>query len=154
MARASEEAIINRMATEFASIDGIKNAFGFADNPDNLVNSQLPAVVFFPATFQSELKGHHNLNRNEFEFVAIVFVAARQDRGGTLKFLENAALPFLGKVRRHFQQEAVIRRMFNTGQMTSVNTFNGTYGVGGQLLTYNGVEYIGCIFRWTLVELV
>ena len=154
MSRASEQGIINQMATEFAAIDGIKNAFGFADNPDTLTNSQLPAVLFFPASFESQLRAHHNRNRNIFEIVAVVFVAPRQDRGGNLKFLENAAMPFLGKVRTRFQTDAVIQRLLQTGNMTSVNTFTGTYGVGGQLLTHNGVEYIGCIFRWNLVEIV
>lgn len=153
MARATEESIINRMATEFGTIDGIKNAYGFADNPDGLTNSQLPAVILFPASFESELKAHHNRHRNQFNFVALLFVAPRTDRGGSLKFLENEALPYMGKVRSHFQQEAVIQRMFNTGNMTNVTTFTGTYGAGGQLLTYNGIEYIGCIFRWTFVEI-
>ena len=154
MSRASEQGIINQMATEFAAIDGIKNAFGFADNPDTLTNSQLPAVLFFPASFESSLRAHHNRNRNIFEFVAVLFVTPRQDRGGHLKFLENAAMPFLGKVRTRFQTEAVIQRLLQTGNMTSVNTFTGTYGVGGQLLTFNGIEHIGCIFRWNLVEIV
>jgi len=154
MARTTEENLINRMATEFASISGIKNAYGFANNPDTLNNSQLPAVVFFPASFDAEIKANYNRHRNEFEFVAVLFVAPRQDRGGSLKFLENAALPFLGKVRSHFQTAAVITRLFQIGNMTIVTSFTGTYGAGGQLLTYNGVEYIGCIFRWTLVEIV
>lgn len=151
--RATEQSIINRMATEFASIDGIKNAFGFADNPDTLTNSQLPAVVFFPASFTSELKAHHNLHRNEFKFVAVLFVAPRQDHGGSLKFLENEALPFMAKVRSHFQQDAVITRLFGTGNMTSVTSFTGTYGAGGQLLTFGGIEYLGSIFEWVLIEI-
>jgi hypothetical protein len=152
--RANEAAIINRMATEFASISGIKNAFPFAENPDTLTNSQLPAVVFFPAQFTSGLAAHHNRHRNEFEFVAVVFVAPRTDLGGRLKYLENKAMPYMGKVREHFQKEATIQALLRTGGMTNVTLFTGTYGVGGNLLTHNGIEYIGCIFRWTLVEII
>ena len=154
MARASEQAIINELATQFESISGIKNAFPFASNPDTLTNSQLPAVIFFPAQFESRLAAHHNRHRNEFEVVAVLFVATRQDRGGRLKYLENEAIPFLGKVREHFQQASVVESLLQTGGMTNVTLFTGTYGVGGNLLTHNDIPYIGVIFRWTLVELI
>jgi hypothetical protein len=153
MARADETRIINRLATEFAAVDGIRNAYGFADNPDSLNRTQLPAVVFIPARFVSGPKAHPKLFKNEFEIVAVVLVAERESMGGRLKYLENAALPFLGKVRKHFQNSAVVDRLFRTGNFTNVMQFEGTYGAGGNLLTYNGIEYIGCIFTWNLVEI-
>jgi hypothetical protein len=151
MATIKEQTLINQLATEFDSIDGIETTFGFAQNPDVLSNAQLPAVVFVPVGFDSTPKAHHNVHQNEIEIAAVLFVAPRESQGGRLKFLENDAMPFLFKVRNQFQQSAVITRLLALG-LTQSNIISGRYGVGGTLLSYAGVEYIGCIFRWTFVE--
>ena len=140
------------MASEFRSIEGVNVAFNFAENPDTLNKAQLPAALFFPAQFQSQQKAHHNIHRNIIEIAAILFISTRQDRGGRLKFLENAALPFSYKVRKHFQQDSVIKTLLALG-LTQATIVSGNYGAGGPLLTHNGVEYIGLIFRWTFIEM-
>lgn len=152
MATVKEQVIINTLADEFRNVSGIKNAFDFAENPDTLNNSQLPAVMFFPAQFTSQQKAHHNVHRNEFEIAAILFVATRMDKGGRLKFLENDAMPFMYKTRQHFQSASVITRLLALG-LTQATISSGLYGAGGPLLTHNGVEYIGIVFRWTFIEI-
>lgn len=152
MATVKEQTIINILADEFRNVSGIKNAYDFAENPDTLSNSQLPAVLFFPAQFITQQKAHHNVYQNEFEVAGILFVATRLDMGGRLKYLENAAMPFMYKVRQHFQTASVITRLLALG-LTQATIASGIYGAGGPLLTHNGVEYIGIIFRWTFIEI-
>lgn len=151
MATIKEQTLINQLATEFESIDGITTTFGFAQNPDVLSNAQLPAVVFVPVGFDSSHRIHHNVHHNEIEVAGILFVSPREAQGGRLKFLENEAMPFLFKVRSQFQQAAVITRLLNLG-LTQANLLSGRYGAGGPLLTYAGIEYIGIIFRWNFIE--
>lgn len=148
----TEQRLINRLSEDFLTIDGIARAYSFANNPDTLSESQLPAVLFVPTAFTSEAKAHFNFSKNEIEVTAIVFVAPRQSAGGRLKYLENRAIPLLGKIRTKFQTESVIRALLALG-LVNATTFTGTYGAGGPLLTHNGIEYIGCIIRWTFVEI-
>lgn len=152
MARIREQALINQLADEFRSIAGIENAFDFATNPDNLTDAMLPAVAFVPTTFNASLMGHHGVHRNEIEIVAVLFVATRQSSGGKLKYIENRAMPFMSKVRDKFQDDNVTQRLLALGNLTRATEFTGAYGAGGTLLTFNGIEYIGCIFRWTFIE--
>lgn len=151
MASVTEQAIISRLATEFESIAGIKTTYGFAQNPDTLTNVALPAIVFVPVQFESSLKGHHNTHMNDIQIAGVLFVSERQAQGGKLSFLENEAMPYLFKVRKQFQQDAVIRRILELG-LVQANLLSGQYGAGGPLLTFGGVEYIGNIFRWNFVE--
>ena len=151
-ANIKEQDIIDRLATDFAAIDGINKTYGFAQNPDTLTNAQLPAVVFVPTAFSSDLYAHHNFHKNDIEITAIIFVTARQTAGGSLKFIENRAMPFLGKVRTKFQTEAVIKALLAMG-LTKAYTFSGTYGSGGQFLTFNGIEYIGVVVKFTFTEI-
>jgi hypothetical protein len=151
MAAIKEQTLINQLATEFDSIDGITTTFGFAQNPDTLSPAQLPAVVFVPVGFDSSPRAHHNVHRNEIEIAAVLFVTTRESMGGRLKFIENETMPFLFKVRNHFQLNATITTMLALGNLTQASIFSGRYGVGGTLLTYGSVEFIGCIFRHRFV---
>lgn len=151
MATVKEQTIINTLATEFSSIAGIKTTYGFAQNPDALQHAALPAVVFVPVGFESQLKGHHNIHQNVITISGITFVAERQSQGGTLRYLENEAMPFLYKIRNHFQTASVITTLLGLG-LTQATIISGQYGAGGPLLTYNGIEYIGIISRWQFYE--
>lgn len=151
MASVKEQSIIDQLATEFASVAGIKTTYGFAQNPDTLTNVALPAIVFVPINFDSSTKGHHNIHQNEINIAGVLFVSPRQSQGGTLRYLENDAMPFLFKGRQRFQDSAVIRRLLELG-LTQAAIVSGQYGAGGPLLTFDSVEYIGIIFRWTFVE--
>lgn len=152
--RVREQALINTLANEFREISGIKNAYNFAENPDTLSESQLPAVLFVPTSFNSSLFAHHNHHKNEIVITAPLFVTPRESSGGKLKFIENAAMPFLGKIREKFQTEATINNLFAVGNLTKVYAFSGTYGVGGNFLTFNGVPYIGIITTFNFTEII
>jgi hypothetical protein len=151
MGAIKEQTIINQVATEFRSISGIKNAYNFAENPDTLSVAQLPAALFIPAGFDSIPKAHHNVHLNEIEVKGVLFVAPRQSKGGKLKFIENAAMPFLFLVRDKFQTEATIKNLLGLG-LTQAAIVSGKYGAGGVLLTHNDIEYIGIIFTWNFIE--
>ena len=150
-ALAKEQQVITKMAGYFQAIDGIRRAYPFAENPDSLSEAQLPAALFVPTAFVSEPRAHHNFWNNNIEVTVPVFVAPRQPAGGRLKFIENRAIPLLGKIRTQFEAASVIRDILTLGFLRY--TFNGTYGAGGALLTHNGIEYIGCIIRFTFVEI-
>ena len=152
--RIREENLINQLASEFRQISGIKNAYSFAENPDTLSDAQLPAVLFVPTIFDSALFAHHGINKNEIEITAALLVIPRESMGGRLKFIENAAIPFLPAIRSHFQQESVIKNLFSVGNLTSVTSFTGSYGVGGLFLTHNGVAYVGCVLKWNFKEII
>jgi hypothetical protein len=147
MATITEQALINQLATEFESIDGITTTFGFAQNPGVLSNTQLPAVVFVPIQTESAPLEFHNAHSNDIKIAGVLFVSPRENK---LKFLDNDAMPFLFKVRNHFQQSAVISRLLDTG-LTQAMLVDGRYSAGGILLTY-GIEYIGLIFHWEFKE--
>lgn len=151
MASVKEQSIINQLASQCESIDGIRTSYGFAQNPDVLTRAALPAIVFVPISFESQAKGHHNVHQNVLNISGILFVSERQAQGGTLRYLENDALPFMYKFRSHFQQDAVIRSLLGLG-LTQATIVAGNYGAGGPLLTWGEVPYIGVVFRWTFVE--
>ena len=146
-----EQAVIDKLAGYFQEIDGIKRAYPFAQNPDTLSDAQLAAALFVPTAFSSEPKAHFNFWNNDIEVTVPIFVAPRQSAGGRLKFIENRAIPLLGKIRTKFETAAVVRDLLSLG--FTRYTFTGTYGAGGTLLTHNGVEYIGCIIRFVFVEI-
>lgn len=152
--RTREQNLINTLAGEFRQISGIKNAYNFAENPDTLSDSQLPAVLFVPTNFDASLKAHHGRHKNDIVITAVLFVAPRMSSGGKLKFIENAAMPFLGKVREHMQTEASIISRFAVGSLTSVTSFTGAYGAGGTFLTHNGIPYIGIVFVFNFTEII
>ncbi len=149
-----EQKLIDQIATEASAIDGITSTYGFAQNPDTLTNAQLPALLCVPASFTSELRAHHNVHRTEMVINGALFVAARSQAGGALKYLENRAMPFMGKFREKFQSEDTIKNFFALSNLTKAHTMSGVYGAGGPLLTHNGVPYIGIIFTWNFTETI
>lgn len=149
-----EEVLINQIATEASAISGITRTYGFAQNPDTLSNAQLPALLLVPKSFESSLVMHHNIRGATISVNGALFVATRSTAGGTLRYIENRAIPFLGKFRDRFRSEQTTKNLFNVGNLTKVTDFTGVYGAGGPLLTMNGVEYIGCVFTWTFREVI
>ena len=151
MANVKEQDIINKLATHFASISGIQNAYPFAQNPNSLNQAQLPAVVFFPESFDSDHTGHPGLFTNKITIKALVFIAPMQSRGGRLKFLENEAMPYLQKIRNTFQTRSVVNDLLSLG-LTKAWLSRGVYGAGGNLLSFNRISYIGVVCDFNFFE--
>lgn len=153
----TDEMLINKLASIERGISGVKKAYDFAENPDNLTNQVLPAALHYPIGFDSEQAAHFNVWRNALQMRTVLFVAPRQDKGGTLKFLENDAMPFLYKWRKEFQLETNVRDLLSLGLVKAFIS-RGRYGAGnaasaaGQALIFNGIPYIGCIFDFDFVE--
>ena len=141
----SEQDIISEIATQERSIVGVKNSYGFADNPDSLTTGLLPAVLHYIPVVESSPAGHHNLWKNIIVVKSIICVAPRTVQGGKLKFLENAAIPFGQKWRLKFQNDDVIKTLL--ANTISVRCFltNLIYGAGGPELTVGDVEFIGWV---------
>ena len=152
--RTYEENLINQIATEVSAINGIGSTYRFAQNPDDLSNAKLPALLSVPTNFTSTLGAHHNIRKNEITITSVLFVAPRQTAGGKLKYLENRAMPFLGKFRARFADEQVTKNLFNVGNLTKVYDLTGAYGAGGPLLTFSGIEYIGIVFVFKFTEMI
>jgi len=148
-----EEILVNQLASEFGSIDGITTTYEFAKNPDRLTSAQLPAVLFVPSRIDLSPKAHHNIHRNKTDIVGVLYVASRKSRGGKLKFLDNSALPFLYTVRKHFQKKETILRLLDLG-LISAELVSGSYGAGGDFLTYDGIEHVGIVFQWEFLEII
>ena|SRR3990167_7299698 len=149
----SEETIINKIAGYERSIDGIRNSYNYADNPDNLSTAMLPAVVHIPSQFEAETRAHHNIWTNEVTILSVLLVAEMKSKGGTLRFLENSALRYGKLWRAKFQTESVINDIFSsTGATTKVYLTKGTYGAGDIFRTYNGIPYIGWVFTFQFKE--
>ena len=89
----NETQAINAIATQEASIPGVTQSFGYAQNPDSL-NNVLPAVIHFIPSFTSTRRGFHNLWANSLVFNSVVFVIPRDAGGGKLRYIEKAAIPF------------------------------------------------------------
>ena len=152
--RTVEQNLIDKLATEASAISGIGSVFGFAQNPDDLSNAKLPALLFVPTNFSTTLGAHHNRRKNTYDITGVLFVASRQSAGGKLKFLENRAMPFLGKFRERFADEQVTKNLFNVGSLTKAYDLTGAYGAGGPLLTHNGIEHIGIVFKFSFTEMI
>ena len=150
----SESELINRIAAHEEAISGIKRSYLAYENPDSLTHAQLPCVLHYPPSFRSELVAHHNRWKNTIDVMSILFVRERQARGGRLKFLENESMPFLNLWREKFQTASVIEDLLSTGCLSQFFLTQGTYGAGGALLTHNGIEYIGCTFKYVAVEIM
>ena len=142
----AEERIIDKLATHTRTITGIVNAYGFAQNPDSLGSGVIPAVVFYPSEGSQDTKAHFNRWENVINITGLLFVAQRMSQGGTLKYLENAVLPFPGRFRAKFQEETVIRDLLSLGMQRAVFR-SWRYGAGG-LLNYQGIDYIGLVLEW------
>lgn len=152
MAALTEEQVINRIARHERSIDGIRNSYDYAKNPDS-ITGQMPCVVHLPVGFTSNTRAHNNIWTNEIEMVSVLFVSERQNKGGTLKYLENDALRYGFLWRQKFQEASVISDLFaSTSNTVKVFLNSGNYGAGGTDLTFNGIQCIGWVFRWGFKE--
>jgi hypothetical protein len=154
----NEKDIINKLKGYYESVQGMNSCFGFAETPDSLTTSQLPATMFYTPAVDISLAAHHNQWKNEFRVRAITVVTPRMAQGGRLKYLENEVIPFGHKIREKFQTKAVVNDLLSLG-MTQAFISRTTYGVGGgegvgQLLVVNGVPYLGWItdFKFTEVN--
>ena len=146
-----EAAAINAIATQEASIDGVKASFGYAQNPDSL-NNVLPCVVHFIPSFTSTPRAFHNLWANSLVFQSVLFVMPRDAGGGKLRYIENAAIPFGQKWRDKFQDDTVITNLLSALAGVKVFLTGGVYGAGGPLLTFGGIEHVGYIFSFECVN--
>ena len=154
MALLAEQTITNQLASLERSIVGVKNSYDYSQNPDSLSTAMLPAVIHYIPEFSSSLKAHHNVWANNFIVRSILFVAPRQSSGGQLKFLENQAIPFGAKWRDKFQADANLDTLFsNLPGTVKVFLKSGNYGAG-ELLSIGGIDYIGFVFQFDVVEMV
>jgi hypothetical protein len=152
MSNINEVDLINRIAYWESQIEGIQNSYSFAQNPDNLLTAQAPAVLHMPASFTSQPKAHHNRWQNIVTITSHLFVLPRETKGGTIRFLENDAMPYLQRWRNKFQSAEVIRDLLSLGPQSAWLT-DGNYGVGGTL-TINGKPWIGCTFTFRFSETI
>ena len=144
-----ETLLVNQIATYERSIAGVKNSFSYAQNPDSLPNAALPAVIHYCPSFTAEPRAHFNVWSNKIVVKSILFVAPRQSQGGKIKYLENAAIPFGQLWRAKFQDSTVISALLSATGGVKVFLESGEYGVGGNLLTFADVPFIGFVFSFS-----
>ena len=150
----TEEALINKIAYWERSIVGISNSYDAFKNPTNITTGLAPLVLHYPPSFRSEPKAHFNKWINELQIRSTLLVKPRSNMGANLNFLENEAMPFLQKWRLKFQDATVVNDMLGIAPtLTRAFISSGDYGVGGNLLTIGGVEWIGAIFTFTFTEI-
>lgn len=142
----TEEVLINQLAAHCAEIDGIKNAYGFASNPDSLPPGVLPAILFYPQRGESERKAHFNRWTNTINIQGLLFVVQRMQYGGNIGYIENDVLPFAQKFRAKFQSEDTYRDYINLG--VQVADLTGYSYTSGGLLMYMDIIYVGYILTW------
>lgn len=143
-----EISCINNLALIEAGISGVKNAFGFAQNPDVLNTSMLPCVLHFPPMFRSKPRAMHNLWDNQITIMSIAFVAPRQQQGGRLKFLENSVMQYLPLWRQAFQDDNNLKQLLSNTASIRCWLNQGNYGSGGNFLTFGGTEFLGAYFQF------
>ena len=144
----SEATIINQIALYERSISGVKNSYDFAKNPDNLTSAMLPAVLHYIPNFTAKPLAHFNVWDNVINARSILCVAPRQSQGGRLTYLENDAMPYLGKWREKFQDSTVITSILAATGTRICWLDSGNYGAGG-ILTVGSIEFIGAVFSFT-----
>ena len=147
-----ERNAINLIAAQERSIAGVANSYAYAENPDSLPNAVLPAVVHFIPSFTSTPRAFHNVWENSMVFQSVLFVMPRESAGGKLRYIENAAIPFGQKWRDKFQDSTVIANLLSGLAGVKVFLTGGTYGVGGQLLEFGGISYIGWVITFECVS--
>lgn len=146
----TEEQLIDKLAEQMLTVDGITTAYGFAQNPQSITDPQLPAVVFYPYRSRHERKGHKNVWTNEIRIRGLLFVTQRMGQSGDLKIVENRALVFPQRLRAKYQTESVISDLLALG--VQVADFEECqYGAGG-MLQYMGTEFIGFTLEWVFRE--
>lgn len=144
--------IINQVAAQERAISGIKNSYNFAANPDSLLTASLPAVIHYSPGFELESAGHYNLWKTSIVVRSILFVLPRELHGGKLKFVENAAIPFGQSWIDKFTNSTIISTLLtNTGAQKAFLT-SGTYGVGGEELTFGATEFVGWVFQFDFLR--
>ncbi len=147
----TESDLINNIAAVENTIPGVKQSYGFAQNPDN-ITGLYPCVIHYIPNFKSQPRALHNVWANTINLTSILFVTPRQLQGGRLKFVENAAIPFGGLWRTKFQTDSVISSLLaSTGSVKCWIT-DANYGNGGALLQYGGQDFCGWIFRFQCIN--
>ncbi len=150
-----EEDLVNIIAKWERSIDGVVNSYDFAKNETNIITAKAPCVLHYPPLFKSSPHAHYNKWNNSITIRSTLLVAPRASRGANLSYLENEAMPFLQKWRLKFQQADVIKDMLAVSPSISrAFLVDGSYGVGGELLTIKNTPWIGCIFNFEFTEIV
>lgn len=152
MSSLTDESAINTLAQYERAIQGVRNSYDFAKNPNSLQGQGLPAVVHFPGSFSSTPRAHHNVWENTLNITSVVFVAPRQSQGGNLAYIENDALPYADKWRAKFQDNSVIESMLSATGSIKCYLTGGTYSVGAPLLQFAGTDYIGWVMQFQFVN--
>jgi hypothetical protein len=142
----TEEQLINLLARHMSEVDGIRNAYAFARNPDALPVDMLPATVFFPSMGTQSRKAHFNRWTNIIEITGLLMVTTRMQKGGTIKYIDNTVLPFPQKIRQKFQTASVIQEYLALG--CQVADFKSWRYTSGGLLLYMDVQYVGLVLQW------
>ena len=145
-----ERTIINTIAQYERGIDGVKESYSFAQNPDRI--NVLPCVLHYSPSFESDPRAHHNVWRNEIVVRSLLYVLPRQSAGGKLSFLENAAIPFGYKWRAQFQTDSVVSAILSAAGAVRGFLKSGTYGAGGEELTHGDIEMVGWVFSWQFIN--
>jgi hypothetical protein len=91
-------------------------------------------------------RAHPNRWTNIINITGVLFVTERMSKGGTIKYLENAAMPFAQRFRQKFQERAVIEDMLSL-KCQVADFVRYQYGAGGELL-FMDIPYIGFVFDW------
>lgn len=144
------EQIVNKIAEYERSIGGVKDSFDFARNPDVIHSAMLPCVLHYVPGYETDPTAHHNVWQMEWTVRSILLVKETTSQGGTLKFLENSALPYGNKWAEKFTDENVITDLFGAGGGGTVRAFlaSAQYGAGGPLLTHSEMPYIGWVITF------
>ena len=140
--------IINQIAAQERAISGVRNSYGFAQNPDLLNSAALPAVLHYIPVFDSAHTGHFNTWTNTITVKSLLFVTPREAQGGKLKFIENEVIPFGQKWRQTFQTESVLRTLMTNTASVRFFLVKGEYGAGPPELEFGGISYLGWVFTW------
>lgn len=148
----TETDIINSVASYERSIAGIRNSYGFSQNPDVLTNALLPACIHYVPTTAATPRAMHNVWENQISLKTVLFVESRQSSGGKLKFLEGTAIPYSQLWRAKFQTDSVINDMLATTGSIKCWWAGSQYGAGGNLLTYSSTEFLGFVMTFNFVS--
>jgi hypothetical protein len=148
----NESTIIDQIASHERSIVGIRNSYGFSQNPDVLTLAMLPAVIHYSPSTTATPRAHHNVWANTLRIKSILLAIPRQGAGGKLKFLEGATVPYAQLWRDKFQTDAVITDILASTGSIKCWWAGGAYGAGGLYLEYAGTPYCGWVFDFNFVS--
>ena len=152
----SDETIVNQIAQYERSITGVKNSYGFAQNPDVLSVAQLPACVHYAPSFGFNLKYHHLGFKTIVTLQSVLFVMPRAAKAGKLAYLENAAIPFGGLWRTKFSDATVINAIASATGAIRLFLESGEYGAGSgdgsSPLDFGDTGYVGWRFQFLFTD--